>query len=40
MTTLLKLGPSDHGRPMTLEKFDASVGDEGHKYELILDTKR
>ena len=25
MTTLLKLGPSDHGRPMTLEEFDASA---------------
>jgi Uma2 family endonuclease len=35
MTTLLKLGPSDHGRPMTLEEFDASVGEEGYKYELI-----
>ncbi len=35
MATLLKLGPADHGRPMTLEEFDASVGEEGYKYELI-----
>jgi Uma2 family endonuclease len=35
MTTMLKLGPADHGRAMTLEEFDASVGEEGYKYELI-----
>jgi Uma2 family endonuclease len=35
VTTMLKLGPSDHGRPMTLEEFDVSDGEEGYKYELI-----
>jgi Uma2 family endonuclease len=35
MATMLKLGPADHGRPMTLEEFDASGAEEGYKYELI-----
>jgi Uma2 family endonuclease len=35
MTTLVKLGPKDHGRPMTLEEFHAGDYQEGHQYELI-----
>jgi Uma2 family endonuclease len=35
MTTILKLGPADHGRPMTLEEFDAGDYEQGYKYELI-----
>src|SRR5205807_2346510 len=35
MATVLKIGPIDHGRPMTLEEFHASDGEEGYQYELI-----
>jgi Uma2 family endonuclease len=35
MTTLLKIGPADHGRPMTLEEFSAGGWEEGYRYELI-----
>lgn len=35
MTTLVKLGPADHGRPMTLEEFYAGDYQEGYQYELI-----
>ena len=35
MTTLLKLGPADHGRPLTLEEFLTASGQEGYHYELI-----
>src|SRR5260370_41325012 len=35
MPTLLKLGPGDHGRPMTLEEFQAASAAEGYQYELI-----
>ena len=36
MSTLLKrLGPADHGRPMTLEEFLAAGSVEGYHYELI-----
>jgi Uma2 family endonuclease len=35
MTTLTKLGPADHGRPMTLDDFMASDHQEGYQYELI-----
>ncbi len=35
MTTLVRIGPTDHGRPMTLEEFNAAEGAEGHQYELI-----
>jgi Uma2 family endonuclease len=35
MTTALVLGPTDHGRPMTREEFDAARGQEGHRFELI-----
>lgn len=32
---LKKLGPSDHGRPMSLEDFIAAGSMEGYQYELI-----
>jgi Uma2 family endonuclease len=35
MATVTKIGPADHGRPMTLEEFLAGSYDEGYKYELI-----
>ena len=35
MATIVKLGPADHGRPMTLEEFDAGDYQEGYQYELI-----
>lgn len=31
----LKLGPADHGRPMSLDEFLAGDYEEGHQYELI-----
>src|SRR5215207_4329492 len=36
MTVLSKIivGPSDHGRRMTLDEFDTAEGVEGHLYEL------
>ncbi|HEY7311090.1 MAG TPA: Uma2 family endonuclease [Gemmataceae bacterium] len=34
-TALKKLGPADHGRPMTLEEFLAARSLEGYQYELI-----
>jgi Uma2 family endonuclease len=35
MTTLLKIGPADHGRPLTLEEFLSAEGQEGFHYEII-----
>ncbi len=35
MKTLLKLGPEDHDRPLTLEEFLQADYEEGHRYELI-----
>ena len=38
MATIMKtakLGPMDHGRPMTLEEFKRSDWREGYRYELI-----
>jgi Uma2 family endonuclease len=35
MTTATKLGPHDHGHPVSLEEFEAAEFEEGHKYELI-----
>jgi Uma2 family endonuclease len=35
MTTLLKLGPADQGRPLTLEEFLSAEYAPGSKYELI-----
>jgi Uma2 family endonuclease len=35
MATVLKLGPADHGRPMTHEDFEAADYEEGFGYELI-----
>src|SRR5438128_1891311 len=35
MTTMVKLGPGDHGRPMTLDEFHAADATEGYQYELI-----
>jgi hypothetical protein len=35
MPTLLKLGPADEGRPLTLDEFFASDYQEGYRYELI-----
>jgi Uma2 family endonuclease len=35
MATLLKLGPADQGRPLTLEEFLSAEYARGYKYELI-----
>jgi Uma2 family endonuclease len=35
MSTMLKLGPADHGRPMKLDEFMAGDYAEGYQYELI-----
>jgi Uma2 family endonuclease len=35
MATVTKIGPADHGRPMTLEEFEAGDYEEGYQYELI-----
>jgi Uma2 family endonuclease len=35
MTTMLKLGKADHGRPLTLDEFWHSDYMEGYRYELI-----
>lgn len=35
MATLLKIGPADHNRPLTLEEFLNACGQEGYHYELI-----
>ncbi len=35
MATIVRLGPTDHGRPMTFDEFIAGNYEEGHRYELI-----
>jgi Uma2 family endonuclease len=35
MTTALVIGPTDHGRPLTLEEFKSARWQEGSRYELI-----
>ncbi len=35
MTTLLVLGPTDHGRPISREEFETARSREGYCYELI-----
>ena len=35
MPTLLRIGPADEGRPLTLEEFTTASFQEGYKYELI-----
>lgn len=35
MSTMLRIGPHDHGREMTYEEFLAGDYEEGYKYELI-----
>jgi Uma2 family endonuclease len=35
MATVVKIGPADHGRPMTLEEYLAGDYEEGYRYELI-----
>src|SRR5437763_457154 len=35
MATVLRIGPADHGRPMTLDEFMAGDYEEGYQYELI-----
>ena len=34
MATAMKLGPTDHGRPMTWDEFAAADYEEGYRYEL------
>jgi hypothetical protein len=34
VATLLRIGPADHGRTMTLEEFLEAEVEEGHRYEL------
>jgi Uma2 family endonuclease len=33
--TSVKIGPTDHGRPMTFDDFVMARGQEGYRYELI-----
>jgi Uma2 family endonuclease len=35
MAIMTKIGPAEHGRPLTLEEFEAGDYVEGYKYELI-----
>jgi Uma2 family endonuclease len=35
MTTILKLGPADHGRPLSSEEFHTASWQSGYRYELI-----
>jgi Uma2 family endonuclease len=35
MTTLLRIGPADHGRLVTVEEFEAAQDEEGYSSELI-----
>jgi Uma2 family endonuclease len=35
MATVTKIGPAEHGRPMSLEEFLAGDYEEGYRYELI-----
>ena len=35
MSTMLRIGPHDHGREMTYQEFLAGDYEEGYKYELI-----
>jgi Uma2 family endonuclease len=35
MSTILQLGPADHGRPMSFDEFVAGDYEGGYKYELI-----
>jgi Uma2 family endonuclease len=35
MATVTKIGPADHGRPMTLDEFLTGSYEPGYKYELI-----
>lgn len=35
MATMTKLGPAEHGEPLTLEEFETSDYERGYKYELI-----
>ena len=35
MATVLRLGPDDHGRPMTLEEYEKGDYEEGFLYELF-----
>jgi Uma2 family endonuclease len=35
MSTAVKIGPSDHGRPMTLEEYQTGDYEEGYQYEMI-----
>jgi hypothetical protein len=35
MGVLVKIGPADHGRPMSLEEFETERYEEGYKYEII-----
>jgi Uma2 family endonuclease len=35
MATVAKIGPTDHGRPMTWDDYQRGEYEEGYKYELI-----
>src|SRR5262245_4762579 len=35
MKTVLKLGPADHGRAISLEEFEHASYEEGYDYEII-----
>jgi Uma2 family endonuclease len=35
MATLVKIGPDDHGRPMTLDEFLSADYEDGYRFELI-----
>jgi Uma2 family endonuclease len=35
MTTIPRVGPPDHGRPMAFDDFAAAEWEDGYEYELI-----
>jgi Uma2 family endonuclease len=35
MSTVVMLGPRDHGRPLSVEEFESARWQDGYKYELI-----
>jgi Uma2 family endonuclease len=35
MATVTKIGPADHGRPMTRDEFENGSYEEGYQYEII-----
>ena len=34
-TVHLKLGPADHGRPLSLDDYESADYEPGHEYEIL-----